>query len=328
MLAAYRRTGADPPFGDPSRDHDAAMEGYYWRLVHPAEGWVIVWLCGICRARDGRWATVALAGHPDGFLRHGTPEPAAGDPEGFGARAADVFTGSLERLQVRMADDAWVEASLRPRVAWPRRALGATGLGQLVPGLAQYWHPVLLAADVEGEARLGGRRLRLDGARAYVEKNWGPGFPGRWWWGQADAFPGDDVGVAFAGGRLRLVGAAAAPTAVVVRLGRRVVRLAPPLAHVRVQAGELGWRLRVHSPRYRLELEGDAAGRAPHVLPVPDPEGRRVDMRSRQLLAGSLRLRIRRGRRTLMDAVSPLAGLELGESPSTPRPPPPAGPPR
>jgi hypothetical protein len=35
LLAAYRRTGADPPFGDPGRDHGAPTEGHYWRLVHP-----------------------------------------------------------------------------------------------------------------------------------------------------------------------------------------------------------------------------------------------------------------------------------------------------
>src|SRR5215207_1235071 len=66
LLAAYRRTGADPPFGDPARDHGAAMEGYYWRLVHPEAGWVIVWLCGVCQGYGGSWATVALAAHPGG----------------------------------------------------------------------------------------------------------------------------------------------------------------------------------------------------------------------------------------------------------------------
>ena len=200
LLAAYRRTGADLPFTDPALNHGAAMEGYYWRLVHPEAGWVIVWLCGVCQGSGGSWATVALAAHPGGFIRHGTVAPAAGDFDRFGARAGDVFRGSPDSLHVRMGGDAWVEARFREQVTWPRRALGGLGPAQLVPGLAQYWHPVLLAAEVEGEACIGGRTLRLDGARAYAEKNWGPGFAGRWWWGQADAFPDTDVGVAFAGG--------------------------------------------------------------------------------------------------------------------------------
>ena len=313
--AAYRRAGADPPFGDPARDHGAAMEGYYWRLAHPDAGWVIVCLCGVWRGSGGSWATVALAAHPGGFLRHATSAGAAGDSGGFGARAGDVFRGSLDELRVRMGEDAWIDARLQPRVVWPSRALGALGLGHLIPGLAQYWHPVLLAAEVEGEACVGGRRLRLDGARAYAEKNWGPGFAGRWWWGQANSFPDADVGVAFAGGRLPMLGVSPAPTAVVLQLGERVLRFVPPLARVRVAVGSCGWRVRVRAPRHRLELEGEADGVAPHRLPVPDVEKRRVDLRSQQVLAGRLRLRVQCGRRMLVDAASPLAGLELGNPP-------------
>jgi hypothetical protein len=313
LLAAYRRTGADPPFTDPARNHGAAMEGYYWRLVHPEAGWVIVWLCGVCQGRGPSWATVALAAHPGGFLRHGTVEPAAGDFARFGARAGDVFRGSLHELRVRMGDDAWVEARLRPRITWPRRALGALGLGQVVPGLAQYWHPVLLAADIEGEACVGGTRLRLEGAHAYVEKNWGPGFAGRWWWGQANAFPDPDVGVAFAGGQLPMLGASPAPTAVVVRLGERVLRFVPPLARAQTRVDAHDWHVQVRYPRYRLELEGEAGPEKAHRLPVPDVRNRRVEMRSQQVLAGRLRLRVQCGRRMVIDAVSPLAGLELGE---------------
>ena len=230
---------------------------------------MIVWLCGVCQGYGGSWATVALAAHPGGFLRHGTVAPAAGDFERFGARAGDVFRGSVHELRVRMGDDAWVDARLRPRVTWPRRALGGLGPGQLVPGLAQYWHPVLLAAEIEGEACIGGRRLRLEGARAYVEKNWGPGFAGRWWWGEADAFPDPDVGVAFAGGRLPMLGVSAAPTAVVVRLGERVLRLVPPLARAQARVDAQSWHVQVRSPRYRLELEGETAGetRAPAARP-------------------------------------------------------------
>jgi hypothetical protein len=313
LLAAYRRTGADLPYTDPARNHGAAMEGYYWRLVHPEAGWVIVWLCGVCQGSGGSWATVALAAHPGRFLRHGTVAPAAGDFERFGARAGDVFRGSLDSLHVRMGDDAWVEARFRQQLTWPRRALGGLGPAQLVPGLAQYWHPVLLATEVEGEAYLGGRRLRLEGARAYAEKNWGPAFAGRWWWGQADAFPDADLGVAFAGGRLPMLGVSTAPTAVVVRLGERVLRFVPPVARAQARVDAHRWHVQVRSPRYRLELEGQAGEEEAYRLPVPDVRERRVEMRSQQVLAGRLRLSVHRGRHTVIDEESRLAGLELGE---------------
>jgi tocopherol cyclase len=163
--------------------------------------------------------------------------------------------------------------------------------------------------------------VRLDGATAYAEKNWGPRFAGHWWWGHAGAFPGGDVTVAFAGGRLALAGRVVPPTAVVVRLGKQVLRLAPPLARVRVRATDRTWILRAQSPRHSVVIEGDAGATAPHVLPVPDVASGRVDMRSSQYLAGRLRLRVSRGSRTVFEGESPLAGLERGVPASLSDPP-------
>jgi tocopherol cyclase len=316
LTDAYRRAGADPPFADPGRDHGAGMEGYYWRIVDSERREVLVVLCGVCRGPAGRWGLVALAAHPGAVARHAIAQPAQGDARRFGVSAGDVLEGSLDHLALRLDGDHWVDATFTPRVVWPRRALGVLGAAHVVPGLAQYWQPLLLDAEVSGEACVAGRRLRLEGAGAYAEKNWGPGFAGRWWWGQAGAFPGAELGVAFAGGRLPLLGAHPAPTAAVVRLDRRVIALQPPLTRTRVAAGRLGWRLTMRSPRYRLELEGEPGGSTPHVLPVPEPGPPGFELRSQQLLAGEIGMRLRSGRRTLIDARSPLAGLEIGAPPA------------
>jgi hypothetical protein len=312
LLDAYRRSGADLPFGDPARSHGSAMEGYYWRIVDASAGSVIVLLCGVCQGPQGPWATVAVAAHPGGFVRHAVIAPAAGRRDGFGVRAAETLHGSAEGLHARLGDDTWIDLRVRSPVLWPRPVFGALGPAQAVPGLGQYWQPVVLAARVEGQACIGGLPVRLDGATAYVEKNWGPRFAGHWWWGHAGAFPADDVTVAFAGGRIALAGRVVPPTAVVVRLGAQVLRFAPPLARVRVRATDRTWAIRAQSPRHRVEIEGDAGDAAPHVLPVPDVTSGRVDMRSRQYLAGRLRLRVSRGRRTVFVGESPLAGLERG----------------
>jgi len=311
-VRAYRRAGADLPFTDPARDHGATMEGYYWRVVDPASASVLVVLCGVCRRPRPAWATVAVAGHPGGFVRHAVVRPAAGEPDRFGVSAAEVLRGSAHELSARFDDETWVDLRFRAPVFWPRRSFGALGPAQAVPGLAQYWYPVLVAAEADGEACLGGERRVLSGARAYAEKNWGPGFPQDWWWGHADAFPAGDVTVAFAGGRLNVAGEVVSPTALVVRLDGLVLRFAPPLARMRVAATARGSRIRARSLRHSVEVEGDATHGAPHVLPVPDVSTGEVEMRSRQHLAGRLRLRVTRGARTLFDGESPLAGLERG----------------
>jgi hypothetical protein len=311
---AYRRAGADLPFGDPRRAHGVAMEGYYWRLSDPASGRCVIALCGVCR--DGRgtgappWAMVALAGHPGGFVRWRTTASAAADDDGLGAAAWDaaapVLRGTERRIAVDLGPDARLEAVLEGRTGWARAALGGLGVAQVVPGLPQYWHPVVLGARVRGEAVLGGATLSLDGWDAYVEKNWGGAFPGEWWWGQAAL--GESAMAAFAGGRL---GGPLAASAVVVRAGEEVARFALPGAVVQASAGGGEWRLRGRSARWSVLVEGSAAF-PPHVLPVPVPAERRAVMRSHHHLAGRMRVVLRRGRRVVLRAESDVAGLEHG----------------
>jgi len=321
LLDAYRRSGADLPLADPARSHGSAMEGYYWRIVDASAGSVIVLLCGVCQGPEGPWATVAVAAHPGGFVRHAVVAPAAGRRDCFGVRADGTLQGSTEGLHARLGDDTWIDVRVRSPVLWPRPVFGGLGPAHAVPGLGQYWHPVVLASRVEGRACIGGLPVRLDGATAYAEKNWGPRFAGHWWWGHAGAFPGGDVTVAFAGGRLAVAGRVVPPTAVVVRLGTQVLRFAPPLARVRVRATDRTWAIRARSPRHGVEIEGDAGEAAPHVLPVPDVATGQVDMRSKHYLAGRLRLRVSRGTRTVFEGKSPLAGLERGVPASLSDPP-------
>ena len=68
-LAAYRATGADSPLGDPARAHGVPLEGYFWRIVHPPSGVVVVALGAVCRNADRSWGLATLAVHPGGFSR-------------------------------------------------------------------------------------------------------------------------------------------------------------------------------------------------------------------------------------------------------------------
>ena len=217
-------------------------------------------LSAVCRGPDGPWGLSTLAAHPGGFERTVITRTAASDPRAFGVSAERVLRGDAASLSVDMGPDARLDVSLHDAVAWPRRAFGAIGLAHAIPWLPQYWHPVVLAAGVRGRVRAGDLALDLDGAVGYAEKNWGHGFPGRWWWGHAATFGDDDVSVSFAGGRIPLAGADVAPTAVVVRLGRRVIALAPPLDTTRVALAPGSWLLRTRGRGYDVEIAGDADG--------------------------------------------------------------------
>src|SRR5215210_7752740 len=83
LLEAYRRSGADPPFGDPRRAHGVAFEGYYWRFTDAAAGSVVIVLCGVTIDATGPWAVVALAAHPEGIVRSSLVPVACADPAGL-----------------------------------------------------------------------------------------------------------------------------------------------------------------------------------------------------------------------------------------------------
>lgn len=319
VLSRYRATGADLPYGDPLRAHGTALEGYFWRLSDPRSGRVIVALCGVHRDGDGRaWSNVALASHPGGVVHQADLPGGLADPDGLGVTAGrGVLRGDARGVRVDLGAHARLDLRIDDPAGWPaRRALGGLGLGQVVPGLSQRWHPHLLGARARGRAHLDGETVDLDGFRVYAEKNWGTaGFPSRWWWGQAHHFaraPG--ACVAFAGGSVSLGPVSTHASAVVVRLGDRVVRLGDPvLSPVRTSFDEDGrWRLRARGPRWAVELDGRADPAGAHVLPVPLPARRRSVPGARQHFSGELHVVVRRFGRVVLDDVSPLAGLEHG----------------
>ena len=312
MLAAYRATGADPPFGDPRGYHGVGMEGHFWRITEPRTGAVVVVIVAVSRDAQGRpWAMASLAAHPGGAVRSATLPDAWAAPRGLALRAADAISADERSLCVDLGEDARLRASfVEPALPWPGRAFGALGPAHVVPGLSQYWHPWLLRARVSGAARVGAQTIDLDGAVVYAEKNWGAGgMPPAWWWGQAHGFDRPDVCVAFAGGRAGLGRVRAKATALVVAVGDEVRTVVRPVRPLRVAVDDRGWRLAGGG----IEVEAHADGAAPHLLPVPVPhERRRLDDWAPQHLAGTMRLSVRRRGRTLYEGTSELAGLERG----------------
>jgi hypothetical protein len=213
-----------------------------------------------------------------------------------GVRIGAAFAGDAGHVRFD-----GVDAHLHDIVAWPRPWHGTGPFGHL-PFLRQFWRPLVLRARASGAVG----DWDLDGATAYVERNWGPGFPPVWWWGEAHDFGGDPVTVAFAGGPA--LGPLHA-TALVVHVGSRLVRRGEPvLAGVKAETSPGRWRLRGRGVEIEAEADPDAA----YVLDVPVPAERRTVPWSRQHLTGRLRVRVAPRGRLLYEGETALAGLEQG----------------
>jgi hypothetical protein len=314
-VSIYRRTGADVPFGDPVPSHGTEMEGWFWRLSDPATGRVVVALCSANRHPDGDWSTAAIALHPGGVVRSAAIDSVRADRSRFavqGQSDGNVVDAERHRLVMVIGDTA-VDLTFGDDYRWPK-AFGGGGVFSSVPFLNQYWHPYRLGGTASGTVTSGEQSWTFTDATLYCERNWGAGFPQRWWWGQAHDFGDADVCVAFSGGLLELGPLHREVTGVVVRLGDQVLRITPP-APVSYTAGDDSWRISARTPRYDVELEGHGTGDGPHILPVPLPARRCNVDTDFEYLAGSLRCTIRERGRLIFDGTSTLAGLEIGSRP-------------
>ncbi len=300
MTGRWRRHGADLPWHDPRGAHGVAMEGYYWRLVTDS-GRVVIALCGV----TGDTALVALASSPGGVTWR-TGGPARLDRHGLGVDAGGLLVADGSRLRVDLGAAERLDAVITG-AGWPRR-LSGLGLGGMVPGLSQYWHPHVLGGRAEGTLTLGGHQGAFTGT-AYAEKNWGPGFPERWWWGEAHD---GEVTAAFAGGTVRLGPLRLRATTVVVVVGGRVVQLALPLAVAGARVRDGAWQVRGRDAVHRVAIDADAGTAPPLRLPVPPRAAGGAVTHVDQFARGVMRVRLWRGRRLLVDREIAPAGLEHG----------------
>ncbi|BBY01516.1 tocopherol cyclase family protein [Mycobacterium seoulense] len=317
LVHAYRRTGADVPFGDPVPSHATEMEGWFWRLTDAASGRVVVALCSVNRNPDGDWATVAVALHPGGMVRSAAMDGAHAASSTFSVHAGTApdchLAASLDRLRIDL-DGIHLDLHFADPFNWPK-AFGGGGFFSSVPFLNQYWHPYRLGGTATGTVEFATGTWSFGNARLYTERNWGAGFPERWWWGQAHDFGDADVSVAFSGGLLQLGPIRRDVTGVVVRLGDRIIRVTPP-APVRSDVGDGHWTVSARTLRYHIELDGDGTRADPHVLPVPLPAQRRNIDTDFEHLAGRLHCRVREYGRVVFDGTCGLAGLEVGSRPA------------
>ncbi|NBQ41484.1 MAG: hypothetical protein EBU23_02635 [Mycobacteriaceae bacterium] len=315
VVNLYRRTGADVPFGNPLPSHGTEMEGWFWRVSDEATGRALIALCSVNRNPSGDWSTTAVAVHPGQVVRSAALMGARAHFPPFRVTAGDTAENfEVGADEVRFAlGDLKLDMQFADRVVWPK-AFGGGGVFSAIPFLNQYWHPYYLGGRASGTVEYAGERWSFTDAKLYAERNWGAGFPLRWWWGQAHDFGEADVCVAFSGGLLSLGPIARDVNGIIVRLGTRVIRMTPPLL-VRSRIGDNQWSLHGRSPRYEIDIEGDGRHLPPHVLPVPLPAERRNIDSDFEHLGGRLRLTVRQSGRVLFDGTSELAGLEVGTRP-------------
>ena len=168
LASAYRRTGADLPFGNPLPTHGTEMEGWFWRLSDPATGRVAGARCAASTGIPaGDWSTAAIARAPGAASSaRRRSRRSAPTPTGSACEAeTDGYALAAERDRLRMViDDCAIDATFHDGVPTGPRRSAAAGSSPPMPFLNQYWHPYRLGGRAAGTVTVGERHWSFDDA--------------------------------------------------------------------------------------------------------------------------------------------------------------------
>ena len=303
-------------------------EGYlchYTRNVHRFWGDERALELGACLERDAREPALEV---PRSML----------SAEDFERRVARGFQASESLHQGRVvANGAGVGGSIPQSVtecSWsyttePLAGWGSTtappqptaGWLAALPVFEPHWQVLMAHGRSSGRIDWGGRTYEFQDAPSYAEKNWGAGFPRRWFWVQCNAFEeGDlrpegtaDISVTATGATRQLPGPLGEEDVALIGVHIRgaFVELSPMTdATLTWDVDPWGrWSMEGENGDYRAVLEATCASPGTP-LRAPTPEG--LVPVCNDTFEGEIRLQVWKRGAKIADARSTNAGLEVG----------------
>ncbi|PPK88214.1 tocopherol cyclase-like protein [Neolewinella xylanilytica] len=188
-----RRASLDPARFQGWGRRRAFFEGWYFKVVIPAEEFAFAFIPGISYDAEGR-------GHSFLQVLDGTRATTA-----YHTYTVHDFRPAADRFSVQVGPhhfatdrlcidlpDLQLDLTLTDLHPWPARTLapGVMGWYGFVPGMQCYHGLVSLHHRLTGTIRHDGRSVDLTTGVGYTEKDWGSGFPDAWIWGQSNHLSG------------------------------------------------------------------------------------------------------------------------------------------
>ena len=170
------------------------FEGWYFKLVDPAETHVLAVIPGISIGAEGqRHAFIQLLDGKQCQTRYLRFPAIDFRPSGrrFELHLGDNYFAA-DRLRLALPEVSGTLHFQRP-FPWPKMlgAPGIMGWYSFVPFMECYHGVVSMHHELEGDLHIGGRTVAFTGGRGYAEKDWGRSFPSSWIWMQSNHFEGE-----------------------------------------------------------------------------------------------------------------------------------------
>lgn len=206
---------------------------------------------------------------------------------------------------------------IKPIYGWGNPHLLQQATGGLLSYLPIYnpgWQVTMAYGLATGWFEWQGQQYHFQNAPAYSEKNWGTSFPIKWFWLNCNSF--DDQGelaITAAGGVRELLGWQETVGLIGLHYQNQFYEFAPWNSQMSWQITPWGsWQVEAKSDRYSISLQGSTN------LPgsyVRTPTAKGLVLNCRDTNQGKLLIKLRAANTTIVEAVSELAGLEVGGTP-------------
>ncbi|MBE9080189.1 tocopherol cyclase family protein [Romeria aff. gracilis LEGE 07310] len=262
-----------------------------------------------------------------GHRRGGSGLPGYLEPEVFEQQVSEGYQATATWHQGKLKDPVlgpirW-QYHIRPVYGWgdsPRSQQATAGWLSYLPIFEPGWQVLMAHGLASGWVEWRGQRYDFQDAPAYAEKNWGGAFPSKWFWLQCNAFDGEPhLSLTAAGGLRQVLGWQEEVGLIGLHYRGRFYKFLSTEAELTWQVQPWGhWQMTAKHERTRLILTGHT--RDPGTLVrVPTRDG--LQFHCRDTTHGQLHLQLWETpatgspERLILNAHSPLAGLETGGSP-------------
>lgn len=167
------------------------FEGWYFKLVDPAERFAFAVIPGISYGKDGK--SHAFIQVLDGKKCTATyHEFASANFQPSGETFALLLDGNLFSAHSIKLNLPELQGELhwQDRHPWPKMlgAPGIMGWYSFVPFMECYHGVVSVHHTLQGALQVYGEPVDFNGGKGYIEKDWGSSFPSSWIWMQTNHF--------------------------------------------------------------------------------------------------------------------------------------------
>lgn len=167
------------------------FEGWYFKIVDPAERFAFAIIPGISFGKDGEaHAFIQLLDGKKCTATYHEFDQALFKPSGdMFELALDGNFFSADSIKLNLPE-LQGELHWQDRYPWPKMlgAPGIMGWYSFVPFMECYHGVVSVDHTLQGRLRVYGEDVDFSGGKGYIEKDWGQSFPNSWIWMQTNHF--------------------------------------------------------------------------------------------------------------------------------------------